>query len=90
MINKLFELTYSSAEVKDFNDLTIPFRCTATDILTGDLKVFSSGSLHEAIRASISFPSFLEPFEVDGRDYIDGGINANFPVEVTAQWGLIS
>lgn len=87
LINKLFELTYPAAMVDDFNDLSIPFRCTATDILNGEMKVFSSGSLHEAIRASISFPSFLEPFEVEGRYYIDGGINANFPVEVVAQMG---
>ncbi len=87
LVNKLFELMYPAAEIKDFDELPIPFRCTATDVLTGDLKIFSSGALHEAIRASISFPSFLEPFEIDGRSYIDGGINANFPVEVAAAMG---
>jgi len=87
LINTLFDLTYPATTVQDFSQLEIPFSCTATDVLTGDLKVFSTGSLHEAIRASISFPSFLEPFEIDNRSYFDGGINANFPVEIVADMG---
>jgi len=87
LVNQLFDLTYPVATEDDFDELYIPFRCTATDILSGELKVFSEGSLHEAIRASISFPTFLEPFEIDGRNYIDGGINANFPVEIVSEMG---
>jgi NTE family protein len=87
LVNKFFELTYPVSAISDFDELPITFRCTATDVFTGELKVFSSGSLHEAIRASISFPSFLEPFEIDGKSYIDGGINANFPVEIAADMG---
>ncbi|KQC11975.1 MAG: hypothetical protein APR54_10275 [Candidatus Cloacimonas sp. SDB] len=87
LVNKLFDLTFSAADIADFDEFLIPFRCTATDVLSGELKVFDSGSLHEAIRASISFPTFLEPFEIENKFYIDGGINANFPVEIVSNMG---
>jgi NTE family protein len=78
---------YPYAHVHDFDDLPIPFRCIGTNILTGEMKVFNSGSLHEAIRASMTFPSLLEPFNLDGQLYIDGGIMANLPTGVVQEMG---
>ncbi len=87
LINFLFDLTYPVSVVKNFDELQIPFRCNATNILTGELKVFSDGPLHEAIRASISFPSILKPFELDDGLYVDGGLLANLPAEIVADMG---
>ena len=42
-------------------DLPIPYSAVATDLKEGREVVFSKGSLFEAIRASISLPSFNEP-----------------------------
>lgn len=86
-INILFKMFYPYIHVHDFDDLPIPFRCIGTNILTGEMKVFNSGSLHEAIRASMTFPSLLEPFNLDGQLYIDGGIMANLPTEVVQEMG---
>ena len=87
LINKFFEITYPVSEIKDFSELSIPFKCTAVNILTGELKVFSEGSLHEVMRASMSFPSVMRPFELNGELYIDGGITANFPTETVKEMG---
>lgn len=79
LINKLYELTYPAATIHDFNELPIPFACTATNLSSGKLKIFSSGNLHEALRASMSVPTIFEPFEIDGNTYVDGGLKANLP-----------
>jgi NTE family protein len=37
-----------------FNDLVIPFACVATDVMTGEEVVISTGSVLDGVRASIS------------------------------------
>jgi len=52
-------LPYS--EMKSFDDLPIPFRCVATDLVSETPYVFDHGSLAEAMRASMSIPGFFAP-----------------------------
>ncbi len=87
LINKLFDLTYAASQINDFNDLPIPYKCVATNILTGEMKVFDKGNLHEVMRASMSAPSILEPMKLDDELYIDGGIRANLPAEIVQGMG---
>ena len=47
-------------------DLPIPYCAVATDLKTGSEVVFSSGSLYDAIRASISVLVLPLVFELDG------------------------
>jgi NTE family protein len=61
-------------------DLPIPFCCVATDWKGGREVVLSSGSLFEAIRASISLPTFYEPVQKDGMILIDGGVVNPIPL----------
>lgn len=72
---------------QDFSSLPIPFACVATDLLTGEPKVFSKGSLMQAVRASISVPSLMKPFQFEGSSYIDGGISQNMPVSTLRDLG---
>ena len=62
--------------VPDINieDLPLPYCAVATDMKAGKEVVFTKGSLFEAIRASISIPSFYEPVQRDDMVLIDGGI----------------
>jgi NTE family protein len=87
LVNKLFEIFYPVSYINDFDELPIPFRCVATNILTGEITVFEEGSLHEAIRASLSFPSIIKPFELHNQLYVDGGIVRNLPVEAVRSMG---
>ena len=62
-------------------DLPIPFCAIATDVRTDSEIVFRSGSLFEAIRASISMPTLFRPVDHDGLYLIDGAISNGLPLE---------
>ena len=61
-------------------DLPIPYCAVATDLKAGKEVVFNKGSLFEAIRASISLPSFYEPVQREGMVLIDGGVLNPIPL----------
>ena len=61
-------------------DLPIPYCAVATDLAAGKEVVFNKGSLFEAIRASISLPSFYEPVQLGDMLLIDGGVLNPIPL----------
>jgi len=61
-------------------DLPVPYCAVATDLKAGREVVFNKGRLFEAIRASISMPSFYKPVQRDGMVLIDGGILNPIPL----------
>ena len=61
-------------------DLPIPYCAVATDWVSGREVIFRTGSLFEAIRASISLPSFYKPVERNGMILIDGGVVNPIPL----------
>ncbi len=75
------------ANVKNFDDLPIPFRAVATDLETGEAVVLKSGSLPNALRASMSVPGVFAPVRIDGRLLVDGGMADNLPVSVVREMG---
>lgn len=66
-------------------NLPVPFCAVATDWLHGREVVFRKGSLFDAIRASISLPSFFSPVRRDGMILIDGGIVNPIPLNRVAR-----
>jgi NTE family protein len=66
----------------NFDSLMVPFRCVASDIYGKKGVVFKTGYLNQAIRASMTFPFFINPIRVDGVLYFDGGLYNNFPADV--------
>lgn len=83
----LSRLTRSVHGIDKFENFPIPFAAVATDLETGNAKVFSSGYLPDALRASISIPSLFIPHEIDGKLYVDGGLIRNIPVEDAIEMG---
>ena len=63
----------------DFEDLKIPFRCVAVDMITQRVVEFSQGAVLDAVIASSSIPSVFCPMEKDGMRLIDGGILERVP-----------
>jgi NTE family protein len=80
-------LTLPVSTVRDFDDLPLPYRAVATDIVNGQPVAIGQGNLANAIRASMSIPAAFAPVEIDGRLLVDGGISMNVPVEVAQQMG---
>jgi NTE family protein len=72
-------------DVTDFNELPIPYAAVATDLQTGEKVVLRSGSLPSAMRASMSIPALFEPWEIDGRLLIDGGVVSNMPIDTAKE-----
>ena len=85
----LSSLTSTANWIADgnFDNLTVPFRAVAVDILSGRVIVFGSGNLAEAIRASISLPVYFSPVSLDSLYLVDGGLLAPIPTEVAESLG---
>lgn len=79
--------TWPANEIKNFDSLPIPFRCVATDVRNGEGIVIKSGSLQDALRASLAIPTFFTPFDMDSTLAVDGGVVNNFPVDVVREMG---
>jgi predicted acylesterase/phospholipase RssA len=65
-----------------FDDLKIPFRSVATDIVSGKMIVLKDGNIAEAINGSLAVPLLFSPVSRDNMLLVDGGIKANLPVSV--------
>ena len=72
---------------RKFDELPIPFRAVATDLVTGKAMVFHEGELANVMRASMSVPAAIAPAEIDGTLYVDGGLTDNLPVDVARAMG---
>ncbi|MEX0941268.1 MAG: patatin-like phospholipase family protein [Pseudomonadales bacterium] len=75
-------------DIAHFDQLDIPFRAVASDLVTGAAHVFSDGLLATAVRASMSIPGIFSPVEIDGKMLVDGGIANNLPVDVVKAMGV--
>jgi NTE family protein len=63
-----------------FEELPIPLIVVATDLDHGTSRAFTSGDIVEPVRASCSIPVIFSPVEINGVNYVDGGLFHNFPV----------
>jgi len=72
----------NAASHYNFDSLFVPFRCVATDIYSNQEKIFKKGNLGSAVRASMTFPFYFKPVEIDSILYFDGGMKNNFPSDV--------
>ena len=64
-------------------DLSIPFTAVATDIVTEKEVWLNTGSLFDAIRASVSLPLFFTPVIHGEAILIDGGVLNPVPIAPT-------
>ncbi len=83
----LSSLTWHVSNCETFDELPIPFRCVAVDLVEGKPYVFKDGDLSEAMRASMAIPSVFTPVEKDNMYLVDGGVLDNFPVKLCREMG---
>ena len=70
-----------------FDELPIPFRAVATDLVTGKAVVFREGELANVMRASMSVPGAVAPAEFEGMLLVDGMLTSNLPVQTAREMG---
>ncbi|MCF8230162.1 MAG: patatin-like phospholipase family protein [Bacteroidales bacterium] len=68
-------------KVKTFEELDIPLIISATNLNDARVEYFEKGSLIDKIVASCSIPVLFRPGQIDGVNYVDGGVMNNMPVE---------
>ena len=84
LLNQLFLNVPAS---RDFDELPTPFRCVATDLISGNRVEFDRGSLAEALRASSAVPGYFVPVVRDKQVLVDGGMVDNLPVDSVLKMG---
>lgn len=83
----LAEIIESRLGISTFDEAELPLGVVATDMETGQDKVFSSGALKPALLASAAMPGIFPPVEVEGRLYIDGGVTNAVPLAPAVEMG---
>lgn len=92
---KLLDFTFSSQglikgdkvfnKMKEFIDdsnienLDIPFTAVAVDVVNKKEVVFNTGSIYNAIRASVAIPTVFTPVKTKDGLLVDGGVLNNIP-----------
>jgi predicted acylesterase/phospholipase RssA len=75
-----------------FADLTRTLLIPAVDLNTAERVVFGAGALasvpiSDAVAASSAIPGFFDPYTIDGRDYVDGGVGFCGHADLAAEAG---
>ncbi len=73
--------------ISSFDDMPVPFRCVATDLVSGQSHVFREGPLAVALRSTMSIPGAFSPVREGKAVYVDGGLLDNLPTDVVRQMG---
>lgn len=84
---KLKNLLWDVEGIKNFDNLPIPLRIIATDLDTGTGVAFKDGDLALALTASVSIPTLMTPARIGNKQYVDGMIARNFPVQDVIEMG---
>jgi NTE family protein len=83
----LSRLVEEHAVIDDFASTRVPLHITATDLTAARKHVFTSGRVSQAVLASTAIPGVFAPVEVDGRQYVDGGVVANLDLQTAVDLG---
>ena len=70
-----------------FEDVKIPFCCSALDLLSGHTVCLQKGLLRECVMASSSVPGVFQPMKIGEYLCVDGGVINKVPVEMCRDMG---
>lgn len=85
--NRVKDLVKAFTKNMKIEELKVPLGVVATDLYKGKKVVFRSGSVAEAVRASISIPGIFVPVQIDDMLLVDGGVIDRVPVSVVKEMG---
>ena len=83
-VTKLLRMAFGE---KDIEDLILPFYCVTANLTTSNADIHTNGRLWRWLRASVSLPGVLPPFNDAGQVHVDGGVIDNFPVRPMRRLG---
>lgn len=77
---EFIDFLHSNLKAKKLEELQIPLIITATDLDHGRMVHFHRGAIAERVAASCCMPVMFAPVNIDGINYVDGGLMMNLPV----------
>lgn len=86
-LNKARKLMTEYVGEKTFGELNIPFVCVATDLISGHTVHFNEGCVVDAALASSAIPGIFTPIEIDGKQFVDGGVLERVPTSPLKKMG---
>lgn len=87
-LDPLRQLLRKVLPVTRFEDLLIPLTIVTTDLQRGQPVYWSgAGDIIEPLIASMSLPGVFPPVEIDGHQFVDGGIANNVPLDKAVEQG---
>lgn len=69
------------------DQLALPFRSVASDLLTGEKVELINTPLLHSMRASLALPGVFAPARINQKLLVDGGLVNNLPVEIAIAMG---
>ena len=87
-VNNIFSsISAGYQDSVSFLDFPIPFCCVASDLVSCKAKNWTSGSINEALRSTMSIPGLFDPVRTHGMVLVDGGTRNNFPTDIAREMG---
>lgn len=84
---KMHELLEENLRKKNIEDFPIPFKCVATDLISGKLHVFEKGDAALAMQASSTIPSVFKPVQFEDKLFVDGSCLCRVPIKLVKSMG---
>jgi NTE family protein len=84
---RVFDVLAKHFPDREIESLPLAFGAVATDLSSGQEVWLRSGSMMEAVRASIAIPGMVTPRAIDGRWLVDGGLVNPVPVTLCRAMG---
>lgn len=84
---KVEDFINSQVANQTLEHMKIPMYVVATQLKNGQKVVFNYGNTGQAVRASVSIPSMFIPTNINGDEYVDGGLVSPVPVDVARNLG---
>ena len=72
---------------RDLENAAVPIHVVASDMITGDEVLLSSGPAVDAVLASAAIPGVFAPVSIGGRLLVDGGVCNNTPISTAVRLG---
>ncbi len=83
----LAKLLPAGTRDRPVNQLTLPFRSVASDLVTGELVDLVDTPLFLTMRASLAVPGMFAPVRINQRLVVDGGLVRNLPIDLARKMG---
>jgi NTE family protein len=83
----LTRLLPKTSRDEKINNLSIPFRSVASDLVTGELVEMIDTPLLATMRASLAVPGMFAPVHLNKRVLVDGGLVRNLPIDIAHNMG---